>query len=140
MLASDYASRCGEQDAWCMSETLFFVVSLILWGHVASADPLPAGCYVTDTDRAADSGTYPCTDCSPPSCFTAADGSYSFLTPANTSTQGPVDQYGDVVYALINGGYQNAVQGQINYAAYRAQVKLVKKLRAACGARCKRIK
>lgn len=118
----------------------FVIMSLTFCGRVAVADILPAGCYVTDAERASWSGSYTCTDCGGPSCYNSSDGVYSFLTPASASTQTLLDEYGDAVYALINNGYQNAVQSGVNFNAYRAQVKLVKKLRAACGARCKRIK
>ena len=107
--------------------------------HV-SADALPSGCYVTDADRAAYSGSYTCTDCDPPPCFDSSDGLYYFMTPASASTSTLIDAYGDAVYAIINSYYQNVVQSAANYAAYQAQVNLVKKLRRACGARCKRIK
>lgn len=126
-----------------MKQRLLGAIGLIAisgWCKCAVADALPAGCYVTDEQRALYSGTYSCDNCGGPDCFTSSDGVYSFLTPGNTSVNGLVSQYGDAVYALINGGYQAGAQAQVNYEAYRAQVKLVKKLRKACGSRCKRIK
>ena len=118
--------------------TLFIMcVSMI---SRADAEPLPAGCYVTDAERALYSGSYTCDNCDQPSCFNSSDGYYSFLTPGNTSPDGLVAQYGDAVYALINSGYQASVESAANYVAYRAQLKLVKRLRQACGSRCRRIK
>jgi hypothetical protein len=104
------------------------------------AEPLPSGCYVTDEERSVYSGSYSCDNCDPPACHTASDGSYSFFTPGNTSTNDLIGMYGDVAYALINSGYQSDVQSEVNYEAYLAQLKLVRKLRKACGFRCKRIK
>lgn len=104
------------------------------------ADALPSGCYVTDAARFEYSGSYSCENCDPPPCYTSSDGTYTFLTPAQASPDQLVDAYGDPVYAIINSYYQNAVQSSVNYDAYRKQLSLVKKLRRACGARCRRIK
>jgi len=116
-----------------------FLVAFVRVPHV-SADTLPSGCYVTDTERLSYSGSYSCDNCDPPACFNSSDGYYYYLTPANASPNQLVNEYGDAVYAIINTGYQSAVQSSVNYAAYLAQVKLVKRLRSACGARCKRVK
>ena len=115
-------------------------VSCLLLATSTLADALPSGCYVTDAARFDYSGSYSCEDCDPPPCYTSSDGTYSFLTPAQASPEQLVDAYGDPVYAIINSYYQNAVQSSVNYDAYRKQLSLVKKLRRACGARCRRIK
>lgn len=119
---------------------VLLLAAAILRVSDASADTLPSGCYVTDTERFSYSGSYSCDNCDPPACFNSSDGYYYFLTPANASPNQLVNEYGDAVYAIINGGYQSAVQSAANYAAYQAQVKLVKRLRKACGAKCRRIK
>ena len=121
------------------SGILFFLAAFVQLPRV-SADTLPSGCYVTDAERAIYSGSYSCDNCDPPECFNSSDGVYFWLTPASASPETLADTYGDAVHAIINTGYQSAVQSSVNYAAYQAQVILVKKLRKACGARCKRIK
>ncbi|NDC36510.1 MAG: hypothetical protein EBZ48_00475 [Proteobacteria bacterium] len=119
---------------------MLLLVTAFVQLRSASADTLPSGCYVTDAERVSYSGNYSCEDCDPPSCFNSSDGVYFWLTPASASPATLVAGYGDAVYALINSGYQSTVQSATNYAAYQAQVKLVKRLRSACGVRCKRIR
>ena len=119
---------------------IIFLFVVFVAVPTASADTLPSGCYVTDAERLYYSGSYSCDDCDPPACFNSSDGYYYFLTPANASPAQLVNEYGDAVYAIINSGYQSALQSNVNYTAYRAQLRLVKKLRKACGAKCRRIK
>jgi hypothetical protein len=123
-----------------MRHGIIFFFALFVAAPFALADTLPSGCYVTDAERLSYSGSYSCENCDLPACFNSSDGYYYFLTPATASPNQLVSEYGDAVYALINTGYQSALQSSANYAAYQAQVKLVKKLRKACGAKCKRIK
>lgn len=100
--------------------------------HTAAADPLPFGCYVTDAERS----LYQ----QPPTCYQSSDGNYSWLTPGNTSIQGLIDAYGDPVATFIKVAYDGAILGFQCDAAYKSQVSLVKKLRRACGSKCRRIK
>ena len=130
--------------------SLFSIIS-------AAAEPSPAGCYVTDTERAL---YYNCFN-DYPECFSASDGTYSWLTPGNTNQTGLINMYGDTAATLITTAYNAAVAGQsyqidgLNCAsansrlnasynsavlAYNYQVSLVKKLKKACGTRCKKIK
>jgi hypothetical protein len=97
-----------------------------------AADPLPFGCYVTDAERS----LYQ----QPPTCYQSNDGNYSWLTPGNTSIQGLIDAYGDPVATFIKVGYDSGILGFQCDAAYKAQVSLVKRLRRACGSKCRRIK
>jgi len=109
---------------------ILFVSATIF--HTAAADPLPFGCYVTDAERS----LYQ----EPPTCYQSSDGYYSWLTPGNTSIQGLFDAYGDPVATFIKIGYDEGIRGLQCEAAYKSQVSLVKKLRRACGSKCRRIK
>jgi hypothetical protein len=121
------------------------VVSVIAL-NTAVAEPLPFGCYVTDAERS----LYQV----PPTCYVIQEANFSWLTPANTSAQGLVNAYGDVAASFIKLGYDTAIAVQqcdaaynnvnANYntlgTAYNRQVALVRRLRAACGSKCRRIK
>jgi hypothetical protein len=100
-------------------------------GNTAAAEPLPFGCYVTDTERDwfyTETGYYP-------ACYQKPG--YSFLTPGNTSPTGLVNAYGDVAASLITAGYEDNVYA-IRLENYYKN--LEKKLRRACGAKCRRIR
>ena len=98
----------------------------------ANAEPVPFGCYVTDTER----NMYQ----QPPTCYQSSDGTFSWLTPANTSDQGLVDAYGALAATFIKLGYDVGISALQCDAAYKSQVALVKRLRRACGSKCRRIK
>lgn len=123
----------------------------------AAAEPIPAGCYVTDAERDL---YYNCFN-DYPECYSATDGTYSWLTPGNTNQSGLINTYGGTSAYLITTAYNAAVAAQYyqtegqncasaysglttSYnnavSAYKYQVSLVKKMRKACGSKCKKIK
>jgi hypothetical protein len=97
-----------------------------------AAEPLPFGCYVTDEERS----LYQVR----PTCYAIQETSYSFLTPANTSAQGLVDAYGNVAAALIMQGYDTDIARLQCLAAFKSKTSLERRLRKACGSKCKRVK
>ena len=126
----------SRQERFIKMKSLFFTLTLFIgcaFTRTASADPIQAGCYVSDEVREQYSGSYTCTDCSSPTCMTTSDGFYSWLTPANTSTAGLVNTYGDLLAMFIVRGYDVAIIAQ-------KQASLIKRLRKACGTRCKSLK
>lgn len=121
---------------WLVFIPLIFIAAATT--NTAWAEPIPFGCYVTDEERNWFRDN--CGIDQAPTCYQTSDGSYSFLTPANTSAQGLVDAYGDPVYSMIRQGYESAVFLLQCDKAYKSQVALVKKLKRACGSKCRRIK
>lgn len=113
------------------------IVAVVLCFGIATcssvnAEPLPFGCYVTDEER----NQYD----PPPACYVIQETLFSYLTPANTSLQGLVNAYGDVLASFIKLGYDTDVGLSQCDAAYKRQKRLANRLRAACGFRCKNIK
>jgi hypothetical protein len=110
-----------------------FVVTILgAVAQTAAAEPLPFGCYVTDDER---SLYY-----TPPTCYVIQEAMFSYLTPANTSLLGLVNAYGDVAASFIKLGYETSIGLQQCDAAYNREVSLVKRLRRACGAKCRRVR
>lgn len=125
------------------AKILVLLITAITAINSAVAEPLPFGCYVTDTERAWFQTNFGYQV----DCYVIQEPTFSWLTPANTSLQGLVDTYGDVAASLINVGYEAGVYGnqcKASYdslnATYKQQASLVKKLRKACGSKCRRIK
>ena len=100
--------------------------------RASEAEPLPFGCYVTNDER----DLYD----TPPACYVIEEPTFSWLTPANTSLRGLVNAYGDVAASFIKAGYDASIGIKQCDAAFKKQVSLVKRLRRACGANCRRVR
>ena len=96
------------------------------------AEPLPFGCYVTDDER----NLY----VEPPTCYVIQGPTFSFLTPANTTIEGLMNAYGDVTASFIKLGYDADIGRLQCIDAFNTKAALERRLRRACGARCKRIR
>jgi hypothetical protein len=107
----------------------------------AYGEAIPSGCYVTDAWRIAYSGYFdPTIDYAPPPCYASNDGLYSWFDNRSASRDELIQLYGSPVSAIIETLYLSDVQSLVNFNAYKKQLALVKKLRKACGTRCKKIK
>jgi len=107
----------------------------------AVAEPLPAGCYITDDWRLAYSGYFdPLINYEPPPCYASSDGLYSWFDNRSASRSQLIGLYGTPVTAIIETLYLSDAQSAVNFNAYKKQVALVKKLKKACGVKCKKIK
>ncbi len=120
-------------------------VSVLAAGMVfcstAYGEAIPSGCYVTDAWRIAYSGYFdPTIDYAPPPCYVASDNFYQWWGPDQASGSELVGLYGSAMATIISSDYAAKVQMGINYDGYKKQLALVKKLRKACGTRCKKIK
>lgn len=100
--------------------------------NTARAEVVPYGCYVTDADREYIFNTYG----EEVSCYSAADGDYSYSrhsTGATWQRNLLTEAYGPFVERVIYSSF-------LFYTGYNQQKDLVRKLRRACGSKCKRIK
>lgn len=117
---------------------LFLAISV---SNAAVAEPLPSGCYVTDAWRDAYSGFFdPTINYAPPPCHASSDGFYSWFDNRTATREQLIGLYGTPVTAIIETLYLSETQSAVNFNGYKRQVALVKKLRKACGVRCKKIK
>lgn len=98
----------------------FLLIILIFLPSIAVADQIPPGCYVADFYRTDD-------------CFEPGLFNWTWLNPSENTQQALGNEYGEIVSYILNSEYNWRV-----YAAY--QYGLAKRLRRACGAKCKRIK
>jgi hypothetical protein len=113
----------------------------LLFSNGAAAEPLPSGCYVTDAWRNAYSGYFdPTVNYAPPPCHYSGDGLYSWFDPSTSSRSQLIGFYGEPMTAVIETVFLSNLQSLTNFNAYKKQVALVKKLRRACGTKCKKIK
>jgi hypothetical protein len=111
------------------------LVLSVVHTNATFAEPVPAGCYVTDAERS----LYQ----EPPTCYVTGDGSYQWVTPARTvgsafaaqteTDQGLIDAYGTFTTSLITLAHNFFIVAQ-------DQISLVRRLRRACGTKCRRIK
>ena len=140
-----------------MKQLLFLMAIVTLWsitGAVAQ-DRVPSGCFVTDEERVRYSGSYSCSNCAAPACFNEARQVIIPWNPGNGYTQEELRQlYGFQYGSEIVSSYSHFERWQqcdaaynnvnANYntlgTAYNRQVALVRRLRAACGSKCRRIK
>jgi hypothetical protein len=104
--------------------------------NTADAEVVPYGCYVTDSERLYFSVTYG----EDVSCYATSDGYYSWTTHATASGGQLIDAYGSFAEALIFSDYKNYNNSLTQATSLAKQLALVKKLRRACGSKCKRIK
>lgn len=109
---------------------IFSVVSSI---NTAAAEVVPYGCYVTDAER----DWFVTNTGYTVDCYAASDNMYSWTTPAAATREQLVQAYGAFAEVLINDGYNRITACD---TAYNRKVALEKKLRRACGSKCKRIK
>jgi hypothetical protein len=121
------------------------VISLIAAWTVstAKAEAIPAGCYVSDTEREWFQTSFGYSV----DCYSSSAEEYNWLTPAEVDNETLYQAYGDVLAAFIKGWYGTAIEGQQLWTAYnqlsadyKKKESLEKKLRKACGSKCRRIK
>ena len=116
------------------------ILAYLIWSSHAIAEPVPSGCYVTDEERYLYSGSYSCTDCTPPACYETSDGFYSWFTPAQADVSTLLSQYGSLTATLIIDGYNTSEEYTALSRQYRRALRLNNRLRRACGSRCNSIR
>lgn len=113
----------------------------LLGARAVGAESIPSGCFVTDSWRAAYSGYFdPTINYAPPPCHLSNDGRYSWFDPRSATRLQLIGLYGEPMTAIIETVYVSDLQSLANFRAYKKQVVLVKKLKKACGNKCKKIK
>jgi hypothetical protein len=116
------------------------ILSYLICSSHAIAEPVPTGCYITEEERLLYSGTYSCTDCTPPACYETSDGFYSWFTPAQADVNTLLNQYGSLAATLIIDGYSTAEEYAALSKQYRRALRLTNRLKRACGSRCNGIR
>jgi hypothetical protein len=140
-----------------MRRVLLLIAIYIFWSStsVVAQERVPAGCFVTDEERVRYSGSYSCSNCPPPSCFNEERRVIISWNPGNGFTEEQIRQlygfqFGSMVlfsFNLVTGLEQcdtafnnlNANHSSLG-SAYNTQLALVRRLRKACGSKCRRIK
>jgi hypothetical protein len=107
--------------------TAFILVVVTI--NTASADLVPFGCYVTDTERYYFFNRYG----ENVSCYASSDGEYKYTGSFAATKNQLISFYGSFVTKTI-------LDGDALYLLYEKQANLNKRLRRACGSKCKRIK
>jgi hypothetical protein len=99
----------------------------------AKAEAIPAGCYVSDSER-----EWFQTNCGySVDCHYSSTNEYGWLTPAEVDNETLVQAYGPVLSIFIKGWYESAIYSQRIEKVYKQREK---RLRSACGSKCRRIK
>lgn len=133
-----------------MRSTILVLTIMLATVKTVSAEVVPYGCYVTDSERTwfADNTGFTV------DCYAASDNFYSWTTPGTATRSQLFNAYGAFAEAVINAAYEtgigwqqcdsayNNATGAYNQlaATYNSKLTLEKKLRRACGSKCKKIK
>jgi hypothetical protein len=134
------------------------LIALVLIATVtvkaASAEVVPTGCFISDSERYAVGNAFGYT----PQCYQAADNYYNWYTHDQYSRSALIILYGQFVEALMFSEYRrvndctaayntqiDTYNGLVNtynslLHSYKKKSSVEKKLRKACGSNCKRIK
>jgi hypothetical protein len=141
--------------------TLATILFCVIGAPVAQSEGIPPGCYITDSERNLFGQTFGYV----PRCFVASDNYYNWFTHNQYGRTEMSVFYGPAVEAILYADYQdlnacmgahnslladhqaltgnyNAATANLNAATAdnKARITLEKKLRKACGSKCKRIK
>lgn len=141
--------RLVEKEGSMTSVKKTILAAVLLAGvpMASHAELVPSGCYVTDSERIAIGTAFGYT----PTCYRAGDNYYNWYTHDQVDRTQLSVIYGPFVEALMYSGYKEAVDCNGAYntlvsnfnsllSDYKAGNAREKKLRKACGSKCKRIK
>jgi hypothetical protein len=127
---------------------IFVVLTITIFPLcISHAEQVPVGCYIAETERTAVKNAFGYT----PQCFNPMDGYLSWYTHDQYNPRQIYDFYGSVVEAMLKANYDELIRCANSYDAsveeynflaneYNKRLALEKKLRRACGLRCRRLK
>jgi hypothetical protein len=126
---------------------LVTIVSVMAQVNTANAENVPNGCYVTDAERNGVGTAFGYT----PQCYRPVDGYLSWKAHNNYSRDQILTFYGSFVEGVIFANYEEILRCSNGYDAlaidfhslfsvYKTQAAREKKLRKACGLKCRKVK